>query len=149
MLELETVGSIAWLIPTLTFAAFVAIVGLVALGGGGRAAGRIAVLAIAATAVLGVVMLVAALGRGGEALSGAPYYSTPITWAIFGSGSVTFGWMVDPLTVIMVAMVTFVCTMIFVYATGYMQPEFEAYRDPHTGEVDRAVGSARYARFFA
>ena len=46
-------------------------------------------------------------------------------------------------------MVGVVCTMIFIYASSYMHGEFKAYTDLRSGEVDEAIGHARYGRFFA
>ena len=48
-----------------------------------------------------------------------------------GGEALELGFMVDPLTAIMLFMVPFVCLMIFIYSKGYME------------------GDPRYARFFA
>src|ERR1044072_2086322 len=37
-----------------------------------------------------------------------------------GNSSVQLGWMLDPLTAVMLVMVTFVGTLIFIYSVGYM-----------------------------
>jgi NADH-quinone oxidoreductase subunit L len=148
--SLETLGSFTWLIPALTLAAFVIIVAQVGAGRGGRSAGLLAVGAIAAGAVLALALLAAALAAGGEELAHHPVLTEPrLVWAVFATDTITFGWLLDPLSVATVAMVTVVCTMIFIYATGYMRGEVEAYRNPTTGEVDTGTGWARYARFFA
>jgi len=60
-----------------------------------------------------------------------PYFSIPT-----GATSLQMGFMVDPLTAIMLFMVPFVCLMIFIYAKGYM--------GFGTENVD-----PRYSRFFA
>jgi NADH-quinone oxidoreductase subunit L len=149
--NLQTIGSFAWLVPTFTFAACVIIVAQIAAGRGGRSSGTIAVVGIAASAVVGLLLFAAALAHGGHELAAHP--SLPedgrVLWAVTGGDRISFGWLIDPLTASMVAMVTIVCSMIFIYATGYMESEFEAYTDPTTGEVDRGLGAARYARFFA
>ncbi len=42
------------------------------------------------------------------------------TWLHFGTTSVDLGWVLDPLSAIMLVMVTFVGLLIFIYSTGYM-----------------------------
>jgi NADH-quinone oxidoreductase subunit L len=42
------------------------------------------------------------------------------TWFQFGSTAVDLGWILDPLTAIMLAMVSFVSLLIFIYSLGYM-----------------------------
>jgi NADH-quinone oxidoreductase subunit L len=41
-------------------------------------------------------------------------------WFDFGTTSLQLGWMLDPLTAVMLLMVTFVGTLIFIYSVGYM-----------------------------
>jgi len=42
------------------------------------------------------------------------------SWLTFGDGSVDLGWILDPLSAVMLVMVTFVGLLIFIYSTGYM-----------------------------
>jgi NADH:ubiquinone oxidoreductase subunit 5 (subunit L)/multisubunit Na+/H+ antiporter MnhA subunit len=42
------------------------------------------------------------------------------TWFRFGSSTVDLGWVLDPLSAIMLVMVSFVGLLIFIYSTGYM-----------------------------
>jgi NADH-quinone oxidoreductase subunit L len=42
------------------------------------------------------------------------------TWIQFGSTNVDLGWVLDPLSAVMLVMVTFVGLLIFVYSVGYM-----------------------------
>jgi NADH-quinone oxidoreductase subunit L len=42
------------------------------------------------------------------------------TWIIVGTQHVDLGWVLDPLSAIMLVMVTFVGLLIFIYSTGYM-----------------------------
>jgi NADH-quinone oxidoreductase subunit L len=42
------------------------------------------------------------------------------TWFSFGSTTVDLGWVLDPLSAIMLVMVCFVGLLIFIYSTGYM-----------------------------
>lgn len=41
-------------------------------------------------------------------------------WLSFGSATLQMGWVLDPLAAIMLVMVTFVGSLIFIYSTGYM-----------------------------
>ncbi|MGB6686616.1 MAG: NADH-quinone oxidoreductase subunit L [Terracidiphilus sp.] len=43
------------------------------------------------------------------------------TWIQVGSASVDLGWVLDPLSAIMLVMVSFVGLLIFIYSTGYME----------------------------
>jgi len=42
------------------------------------------------------------------------------TWFQFGATNVDLGWVLDPLSAVMLVMVTFVGLLIFIYSTGYM-----------------------------
>ena len=42
------------------------------------------------------------------------------TWIRFGNSHVDLGWVLDPLSAVMLVMVTFVGLLIFIYSTGYM-----------------------------
>ncbi|MGA2653278.1 MAG: NADH-quinone oxidoreductase subunit L [Terracidiphilus sp.] len=42
------------------------------------------------------------------------------TWIQFGSTNADLGWVLDPLSAVMLVMVTFVGLLIFIYSTGYM-----------------------------
>src|SRR5687767_5755765 len=41
-------------------------------------------------------------------------------WLDFGTTSLHLGWVLDPLTAVMLVMVTFVGLLIFIYSVGYM-----------------------------
>jgi NADH-quinone oxidoreductase subunit L len=43
------------------------------------------------------------------------------TWIQFGSANVDLGWVLDPLSALMLVMVSFVGLLIFIYSTGYME----------------------------
>ena len=49
---------------------------------------------------------------------GIEYVNFP--WLQFGTEWLKLGWMLDPLTAVMLAMVTFVSLLIFIYSVGYM-----------------------------
>ena len=104
--------------------------------------GRILAFALAA-----LPLFFWAFGRTGHTLAEDPHL-VEFTWFTYGGQALKFGWLVDPLTIVTATMVTVVCTMIFLFATAYMEGEFGAYRDPVSGEVDHKLGEARYGRFF-
>ena len=56
---------------------------------------------------------------------GQPAGASPLTfnfpWFQFGNEWLTIGWVLDPLTAVMLAMVTFVGLLIFIYSVGYME----------------------------
>jgi NADH-quinone oxidoreductase subunit L len=43
-----------------------------------------------------------------------------VPWLTFGDQTLRIGWLLDPLTAVMLVMVTFVGLLIFIYSTGYM-----------------------------
>src|SRR5579884_293703 len=112
---------IAWVIPLAPLAAFVLVIFL-----GDRLPGRGAFVSIAGfcLAALGGLWLLADVVRGGRA-------DITYTWAVLGGGPLRVGFVVDPLSAVMVAMVGVVASLITIYSVGYME------------------GDPRYSRFFA
>ncbi len=84
---------------------------------GRRAAG------VAIVAMLGSCGL--ALWAFGQAWGMGPNNHTPfdIPWLTVGSTTINFGFVLDPLTGVMAAMVTFVGLLIFIYSFGYMKDD--------------------------
>jgi NADH-quinone oxidoreductase subunit L len=81
----------------------------------------------AATLAIGSLgfSLLVALAAFGHVLSGwshgaAVSETVNFTWIQFGSTNVDLGWVLDPLSAVMLVMVTFVGLLIFIYSTGYM-----------------------------
>jgi NADH-quinone oxidoreductase subunit L len=57
-----------------------------------------------------------------EWAAGAPTRETVnFTWIQVGSSNVDLGWVLDPLSAVMLVMVSFVGLLIFIYSTGYME----------------------------
>ncbi len=50
----------------------------------------------------------------------AAHLVSNFVWFDLGEGSLRLGWLLDPLTAFMAVMVTFVGTLIFIFASGYM-----------------------------
>ena len=101
----------AWLIPALCFVAFpvIAIFGRFLPGKG-------SFLAIAAGFVL---FLFVAFDRIDQGATGLDVFTRE--WFQAGSATFTWGIIVDPLTVVMLGLVTFVALMVQVYSIGYMK----------------------------
>jgi NADH-quinone oxidoreductase subunit L len=103
-----------WLIPTLPlFAA-----GTIALTKQRHRlfAASAAIVAMALAFVLSFAAFLSTLGRSADSLREVYNF----TWFQLGTGAVQLGWVLDPLTAIMLVMVTFVGSLIFIYSTGYM-----------------------------
>ena len=112
----SAVAQILWLIPAVPM----------------LASGMIALLKqpkrkAAATLAIGSLgfSLLLALVAFGHVLSGWSHGSAVretvnFTWIQFGSTNVDLGWVLDPLSAVMLVMVTFVGLLIFIYSTGYM-----------------------------
>jgi len=111
----------AWVIPLLPFVAF----GLIIIFGS-RLPGKGAYAAIGALGISAFVSLVIV----GQVLRGATYEAN-VAWATIGQRVVEVGYAIDPLTAVMLFVVTVVGSLIFIYSIGYMQ------------------GDPRYPRFFA
>ncbi|HET9001187.1 MAG TPA: NADH-quinone oxidoreductase subunit L [bacterium] len=112
---------VVWIIPLLPLAAFVALVLW-----GDRLPGRGAFVSIAGIVLAGVAGIKVLL----EVLGGARADLT-YQWVVLGSKPLTVGFVVDPLSAVMLAMVGIVASLITIYSVGYMH------------------GDPRFARFFA
>jgi NADH-quinone oxidoreductase subunit L len=104
-----------WLIPALPLAA-AAIGALTPRGGRALAAGA-AILAMAGSLVLSLVALPEALAHP------AVHQTSNFAWFDAGAGAVRLGWLLDPLTIFMCVMVTFVGLLIFIFSLGYMKAD--------------------------
>ena len=117
---------VAWLIPLfpLAGATFLLLVGKRA----GRAAGPLATLMMIASFVTALVTFIQVTHRpAGERAFIRPVYD----WIVAGNFNVSFDLRIDPLSLVMVLVVTGVGALIHLYSVGYM------HDDP------------RYARYFA
>jgi NADH-quinone oxidoreductase subunit L len=103
-----------WLIPALPLVA----AGLIALlkQRQRKPAAALAIGALAISLVLSCMAFVPTL-RSGNGLWREPYN---FRWFDFGTTSLQLGWVLDPLTAVMLLMVTFVGLLIFIYSMGYM-----------------------------
>ncbi len=80
-----------------------------------------AALAIGSLAFSLLIALIAlAHVLAGWASGHAVRETSNFTWLQFGTSTVDLGWVLDPLSAVMLVMVTFVGLLIFIYSTGYM-----------------------------
>jgi NADH-quinone oxidoreductase subunit L len=104
-----------WLIPALPlFAA-----GLIALLKQPQRAlaATLAIGSLAGSLVLSIIAFVPTLHpEHGEVFRAVHNFD----WLTFGNTTLKLGWMLDPLTAVMLLMVTFVGLLIFIYSIGYM-----------------------------
>jgi NADH-quinone oxidoreductase subunit L len=100
-----------WLIPVLPAAA-AALIAFLRQGRRRLAAG----LAIGS---LGVSLLLSLIAFAHTLAQPALEYHN-FRWLAFGDQWIRFGWLLDPLTAVMLVMVTFVGLLIFIFSVGYM-----------------------------
>jgi len=115
-LAASPIAKILWLIPAVPILAS----GVIAMLKQPRRQAA-AVLSIGSLAFSLLLSLVA-FGHvvGGWAHGSAVRETVNFTWLQFGTSPVELGWVLDPLSSIMLVMVTFVGLLIFIYSTGYM-----------------------------
>jgi NADH-quinone oxidoreductase subunit L len=104
-----------WLIPALPlFAA-----GIIAVNKqpARKLAASLAIGSMALGFLLSLCAFAATLGHHGE---GALRETFSFNWIQFGGQWMSIGWVLDPLTAIMLMMVTFVGMLIFIFSVGYM-----------------------------
>jgi NADH-quinone oxidoreductase subunit L len=102
-----------WLIPALPLVA--AAVSALAGRRQRTLASGLAVGSMAVACLLSCLAFSETLGQGG-----GQQVNNDFVWFEFGSASFRAGWVLDPLTAVMVVMVSLVGTLIFIYSLGYM-----------------------------
>src|SRR3990172_6681850 len=99
-------------------AAFAPLVGAIIAGLWGRKIGRAGAHWVT---ILGVaVSFFASLWTMSDVLAGNTFNGTLYSWATIGSVKLEVGFLIDTLTVTMMAVVTFVSLMVHIYTIGYM-----------------------------
>ena len=81
-------------------------------------ASSLAIGSMALSFLLSLYAFVYALSMSGQGELTRHVFNFP--WLRFGSEWLKLGWMLDPLTAVMLVMVTFVGLLIFIYSTSYM-----------------------------
>jgi NADH-quinone oxidoreductase subunit L len=105
-----------WLIPALPLAA--AAVLAVTARPYRRLAATLTISTMAASFALSLAAFFATLSKSFGGGTGRVVHN--FDWLQIGEASLRLGWVLDPLTAIMLVMVTFVGLLIFIYSVGYM-----------------------------
>ena len=110
--------------------------------------GPIAILAIGASFVISLLTFTEVAVKGNHHIVNSPY-----EWLTIGQLKFTVGILLDPLTAIMLVVVTGVSLMVQIYSTGYMAPpktDEQVYQSsgPNHHEPEE-LGRPVYARYFA
>lgn len=113
--------SYAYLIPLFPLLAFLAII-----FGGRKLGPKSALVAIGGSVLAAVLSTFIIL----QVIGGSTYQHS-FTWLRMGETNLVFGLLIDPLTAMMLFVVTYVGSLIFIYSIGYMH------------------GDPRFSRFFA
>lgn len=105
-----------WLVPTLPICA----AGIISLLGqrNRRPAASLAIGSMAVSFLLSLCAFLQVLRT--ENSVGSEVLAFNFRWFQFGNEWMKLGWMLDPLTAVMLLMVTFVGLLIFIYSVGYM-----------------------------
>lgn len=106
-----------WLIPALPIVA--AGIGALLKQPKRKTAAALAIGAMSLSLLLALAAFAHVLGSwvGGA----ADRETVNFAWLLFGSTSVDLGWILDPLSAVMLVMVTLVGLLIFIYSVGYME----------------------------
>src|SRR5208283_4424045 len=103
-----------WLVPALPI--FAAAIGALLRQRDRLAAASLAIGSMSVSFLLSLCAFLHVLAnRGGQQV-----LTFNFRWFQFGNEWVKLGWMLDPLTALMLLMVTFVGLLIFIYSVGYM-----------------------------
>jgi NADH-quinone oxidoreductase subunit L len=105
-----------WLIPALP--AFAAGLSALARQRNRRFAASLAIGSMGLSFLLSLCAFVHTLSSSSHGEPAIEVFNFP--WLQYGSEWLKLGWMLDPLTAVMLVMVTFVGLLIFIYSTGYM-----------------------------
>jgi NADH-quinone oxidoreductase subunit L len=105
-----------WLIPA--FPALAAGLSAFAKQRNRRFAASLAIGSMGLSLLLSLCAFVQMLSLNGQGETAKQVYNFP--WLEYGGEWLKLGWMLDPLTAVMLVMVSFVSLLIFIYSTGYM-----------------------------
>ncbi len=109
-------------LPLLLTIALAPLVGAIAAGFFGKAIGRRGAHTVTILGVL-IAFIGSAVVLKQVALDGARFNATVYEWMVLGGLKMEVGFLVDGLTAMMMAVVTFVSLMVHVYTIGYMEED--------------------------
>ena len=112
----STAGNLLWLVPTVPMVAS----GVIALlkQPKKKTSATLAIGSLAFSFLLSLFAFAHVLSDWMRGIATREVYS--FSWIQVGSTSVDLGWVLDPLSAVMLVMVTFVGSLIFIYSVGYM-----------------------------
>ncbi|MDR3749863.1 MAG: NADH-quinone oxidoreductase subunit L [Terracidiphilus sp.] len=116
-LAASPIAEILWLIPAVPIVASGAIALLKQPKR--RTAATLAIGSLSFSLLLALVAFVHVVGEWAH--GGGVRETVNFTWIQVGSSHVDLGWVLDPLSAVMLVMVAFVGLLIFIYSTGYME----------------------------
>src|SRR5271155_5273283 len=105
-----------WLIPALP--AFAAGMSALAKRRNRRFAASVAIGSMGLSFLLSLYAFAHILSSGSQGEISRQVFNFP--WLQYGNEWLNLGWLLDPLTAVMLVMVSFVGLLIFIYSTGYM-----------------------------
>jgi NADH-quinone oxidoreductase subunit L len=116
-LAASPIAGILWLIPALPIVAS----GFIALLKQPRrkAAAALSIGSLGLSLLLSIAAFVHTVSGWAHGVAVRETFN--FSWLRFGTSSVDLGWILDPLSAVMLVMVTFVGLLIFIYSTGYME----------------------------
>ncbi len=132
-------------------AALAPLVGALVAGLGGRVIGRAGAHTVTIAGVL--VAAIASFVILADVLRGNTFDGAIYTWAVVGGLKLEIGFLIDPLTALMMVVVTFVSLMVHIYTVGYMADDpgyqrFFAYISLFTFSMLMLVMSNNFLQLF-
>ncbi|MFY7941672.1 MAG: proton-conducting transporter membrane subunit, partial [Burkholderiaceae bacterium] len=103
-------------------AALAPLVGAIAAGFFGKTIGRRGAHTVTILGVL-VSFVISAMTLYAVAIAGARFNATIYEWMVLGSLKMEVGFLIDPLSAMMMCVVTFVSLMVHIYTIGYMEED--------------------------
>ncbi len=94
------------------------LIGALIAGLGGKVVGRTGAHLVTILGVL--IATIASFMVLSEVMRGTTFDGTVYTWAVVGGLNLEVGFLIDPLTALMMVVVTFVSLMVHIYTIGYM-----------------------------
>ncbi|MBI2265703.1 MAG: NADH-quinone oxidoreductase subunit L [Armatimonadetes bacterium] len=132
-----------WLVPLLPFLSFLVIV--FGTYRQARLSGYVSVAGIALSAVCSLALL-------GKGLLGGVASPAPLTWIQMGGFELQIGILLDPLSLMMISVVSVVASLIQIYSLGYMHDHeysrFYSYMSLFAFSMLGLVVSANFAQIF-
>lgn len=143
---MQNILSAAWIIPFLPFLAF-ALIGLF-LHRWPKISAAVSILAIGAGLVLSILVSLNVFARESGAV-----YETAVRWLDMPGLTVDMGLLIDPLTAVMLMVVTIVALLVQVYSIAYMHDDpgfasYYAYQSIFAGSMLGLVVANNFGQIF-